>query len=159
MIAWLTIKIFFVIDPKVVESVFIGIFIISISFYTVRVYAYNTWEGDVVSDRNNIKGTIKGWTEEIDEDTLEFCKKFINYSGEECGSEFIWTFIKTAFACVGDTLIIQMQDYLELGADARMNTPSTSSGNWKWRMKSDSCTEELAEKIADITRTYGRCMR
>lgn len=103
--------------------------------------------------------TIKGWTEEIDEDTLEFCKKFINYSGEECGSEFIWTFIKTAFACVGDTLVIQMQDYLELGADARMNTPSTPSGNWQWRMKPGAYTKELAAKIADITRTYGRCMR
>lgn len=103
--------------------------------------------------------TIKGWTEEIDEDTLEFCKKFINYSGKDCGSEFIWTFIKTAFACVGDTLVIQMQDYLELGADARMNTPSTSSGNWQWRMKKGAYTKELAAKIADITRTYGRCMR
>lgn len=103
--------------------------------------------------------TIKGWTEEIDEDTLEFCKKFINYSGKDCGSEFIWTFIKTAFACVGDTLVIQMQDYLELGADARMNTPSTSSGNWQWRMKKGAYTKELAVKIADITRTYGRCTR
>lgn len=103
--------------------------------------------------------TIKGWTEEIDEDTLEFCKKFINYSGKDCGSEFIWTFIKTAFACVGDTLVIQMQDYLELGADARMNTPSTSSGNWQWRMKKGAYTKELAAKIADITRTYGRCTR
>lgn len=102
--------------------------------------------------------TIKGWIKEIDEDTLAFCKKFLDYDGDD-ESEFIWKFIKTAFACVGDTLIIQMQDYLELDENARMNTPSTASGNWQWRMKPDAYDEKLAAKIADITRTYGRCMR
>lgn len=102
--------------------------------------------------------TIKGWLEEIDDDTKEFCKKFINYTGKD-ESKFIWTFIKTAFACVGDTLVIQMQDYLELGKYCRMNTPSVSVGNWQWRMKKGAATKKLAEKIADITRTYGRCPR
>ena len=101
---------------------------------------------------------ILGWIDEIDEDTFEFCKKFLNYDGDD-KSEFVWTFIKTAFACVGDTVIIQMQDYLELDNGSRMNTPSTSSGNWQWRMKKDACTEDLAGQIADITRTYGRCPR
>lgn len=101
---------------------------------------------------------ILGWIDEIDDDTFEFCKKFLNYDGDDM-SEFVWTFIKTAFACVGDTVIIQMQDYLELDNGSRMNTPSTSSGNWQWRMKKDACTEKLAEQIADITRTYGRCPR
>lgn len=101
---------------------------------------------------------ILGWIDEIDDDTFEFCKKFLNYDGDD-KSEFVWTFIKTAFACVGDTVIIQMQDYLELDNGSRMNTPSTSSGNWQWRMKKDACTEKLAEQIADITRTYGRCPR
>ena len=101
---------------------------------------------------------ILGWIDEIDDDTFEFCKKFLNYDGDD-KSEFVWTFIKTAFACVGDTVIIQIQDYLELDNGSRMNTPSTSSGNWQWRMKKDACTEKLAEQIADITRTYGRCPR
>lgn len=102
--------------------------------------------------------TIKGWIEELDEETLEFTKKFINYTGKS-DSGFIWTFIKTAFACVGDTLVIQMQDYLELGKYCRMNTPSVPSGNWQWRMKKGAATKRLAAKIADITRTYGRCPR
>lgn len=102
--------------------------------------------------------TIKGWLKEIDNDTLEFCKKFLDFDGDD-ENEFIWKFIKMAFACVGDTLIIQMQDYLELDEKARMNTPSTASGNWQWRMKKDVCVKKLEEKIADITRIYGRCPR
>ena len=102
--------------------------------------------------------TIKGWLDEIDRDTYEFCSKFINYDGTGA-SEFIWSFIRCAFASVGDTLIVQMQDYLELGSDSRMNTPGAPSGNWQWRMKRGAYTPELAARIADITRTYGRCPR
>lgn len=102
--------------------------------------------------------TIRGWLNDIDEDTYEFCKKFLNCKSED-DTELIWDFINTAFACVGDTLVIQMQDYLELDDSARMNTPSTASGNWQWRMKDGAYTEALADRIADITRTYGRCPR
>ena len=102
--------------------------------------------------------TIRGWLDDIDTDTYEFCKKFLNCRSDDV-TEFVWDFINTAFACVGDTLVLQMQDYLVLDDSARMNTPSTASGNWQWRMKAGAYTKELAEKIADITRTYGRCPR
>ena len=102
--------------------------------------------------------TIRGWLDEIDEDTYEFTKKFLNCKSDDV-TEFIWDFITTAFACVGDTLVIQMQDYLELDNDARMNTPGSQMGNWQWRMKRGAYNDALAEKIADITRTYGRCPR
>ena len=102
--------------------------------------------------------TIRGWLDEIDEETYAFTKKFLNCKSDDV-SEFIWDFITTAFACVGDTLVIQMQDYLELDNSARMNTPGAPMGNWQWRMKRGAYDDALAEKIADITRTYGRCPR
>lgn len=102
--------------------------------------------------------TIRGWLDEIDEETYEFSKKFLNCRSDDV-SEYIWDFISTAFACVGDTLVIQMQDYLELDNKARMNTPGAPMGNWQWRMKNGAYDNALAMKIADITRTYGRCPR
>ena len=60
---------------------------------------------------------------------------------------------------VADTFIAQMQDYLRSGADGRMNTPGTPQGNWRWRMKKDVLTDDLAEHIAEITRLYGRSCR
>jgi 4-alpha-glucanotransferase len=42
--------------------------------------------------------------------------------------------IRTLMASVADTVIFPMQDVLGLGSDARMNTPSVPSGNWRWRM-------------------------
>ena len=49
-----------------------------------------------------------------------------------------------------------MQDYLELGRHHRMNTPGVASGNWEWRMLPGENSKELAEKIAEMVKMYGR---
>ncbi len=102
--------------------------------------------------------TVLGWAAETDKRTVDFCKKYI-MAQDMPDSEFVWRFIETAHACVSDTVVIQIQDYLALGASARMNVPSTTGGNWRWRAEKGVFTKELAEKIADITRTYGRAPR
>lgn len=70
-----------------------------------------------------------------------------------------WCFIRAALASTADTCIIPMQDYLELGGEARFNFPSTLGGNWEWRMLGGQFTEELAEKIYAMTKLYARCLR
>jgi 4-alpha-glucanotransferase len=57
---------------------------------------------------------------------------------------------------VADLFVVQMQDYLGLGAEARMNTPGILGGNWQWRMEEDQIDEDLIEKIAEYARIYGR---
>ena len=52
-----------------------------------------------------------------------------------------------------------MQDYLGLGMEARINIPSTLGTNWKWRMKEGAFTDELAERIREMTKLYGRLPR
>ena len=49
-----------------------------------------------------------------------------------------------------------MQDYLNLGEEARMNIPSTLGGNWMWRLEKDYWKKELEFKIAKWTKLYGR---
>ena len=49
-----------------------------------------------------------------------------------------------------------MQDWLGYGSESRMNTPSTSGENWKWRLLPGEFTEELQEKIRRATLLYGR---
>ncbi|MBP5551123.1 MAG: 4-alpha-glucanotransferase [Bacilli bacterium] len=58
---------------------------------------------------------------------------------------------------VANTVIIQMQDYLHLGLDARINTPSNKAGNWKWRLDEDYQSASLAKRIANITKKASRC--
>ncbi len=49
-----------------------------------------------------------------------------------------------------------MQDYLHLGSEGRMNIPSTTGNNWKWRMLPEEMTKRLENKIKSITILYGR---
>lgn len=49
-----------------------------------------------------------------------------------------------------------MQDFLSLGNEARMNFPSTLGGNWKWRIRKYELTDELSQKILELTKRYGR---
>ena len=67
-----------------------------------------------------------------------------------------WDFIRLAMASVSDTCIIPLQDYLGLGAEARINVPSTLGTNWKWRMGKEDFTDEIIEKIKDMTKLYSR---
>ena len=70
---------------------------------------------------------------------------------------YVWGMIRTAFASVSRTCIVPMQDYLCLGADARMNFPGTqTSANWTWRAKNGAISDALAEKIYKLTVLYGR---
>jgi 4-alpha-glucanotransferase len=57
---------------------------------------------------------------------------------------------------VSDTCVIPLQDYLDLGQEARMNHPSTQEGNWRWRLKEGEISEELAEWIRRITQVTER---
>ena len=43
-------------------------------------------------------------------------------------------FVRAVLQSRADTAVIPMQDYLELGEEARVNTPSTLGGNWVWRL-------------------------
>ena len=68
-----------------------------------------------------------------------------------------WAFIRAALSSVANLAIIPMQDYLGLGNEARMNTPSTTGGgNWRWRLPPGAADAVLAEKIRGLTRLYGR---
>ena len=49
-----------------------------------------------------------------------------------------------------------MQDLLSLGADARMNIPSTVGGNWSWRVRPEGINSKVAEMLKEITVTYKR---
>jgi len=81
-----------------------------------------------------------------------FCLKYLHTDG----AEIHWDFIRTVLASVADTAILPLQDLLGLGTEARMNLPNSTQGNWIWRFREDSLTEKHAERLREITETYGR---
>lgn len=100
--------------------------------------------------------TVNGWLATLNKKDLAFVKKYVNVKRTP---ELCETLIRTALGSVADTAIIPMQDYLGLGGEARINTPSTLGGNWEWRMEKDACTEELSKHMLELAWIYGRTVR
>jgi 4-alpha-glucanotransferase len=64
--------------------------------------------------------------------------------------------IRLAWSSVAVVAITPLQDLLRLGNEARMNTPSTSQGNWCWRVREQHFTLEMIERLAEWTHLYNR---
>ena len=97
--------------------------------------------------------TTASWFETLPSEDLAYCLAYINHQGE--GSP-VDSLIKSTLACVADTAIIPIQDYLHLKSEGRMNVPSTLGNNWRWRLLEDEITDELKDKISNFTELYGR---
>ena len=96
---------------------------------------------------------IMAWKDETAPEELEMAKKYLGLTEEE---GLNWGIIRGGMTSVADLFIVQMQDYLGLGAESRMNTPGVPSGNWQWRLKKNQLTRKLAKRIADLTWMSGR---
>ena len=67
-----------------------------------------------------------------------------------------WPLIRAAEGSVAEISIVPVQDLLELGSDARMNTPAVPAGNWNWRAPENCWTDELAERLAALAEVTDR---
>ena len=97
--------------------------------------------------------TARQWFDTADTKTIRYGAAYMGLTEQE---GYVWGAIRTALSCVSDLCVIQMQDYLELGGEARMNCPGTTGGNWIWRARPGSFSNDLAQKILRLTKLYGR---
>jgi 4-alpha-glucanotransferase len=72
------------------------------------------------------------------------------------GNRPVWPLIRAANASVAEVAIVPAQDLLELGSEARMNTPAVPTGNWAWRAPEACWTEELATRLAALAEVTDR---
>lgn len=86
---------------------------------------------------------LAGWYAERSRDTEEAADRAGKAIAELYASKAPW-------------VIIQLQDMLLLGDEARMNVPGTVEGNWRWRADGSMLTEELAERFKRLAENNGR---
>ena len=99
--------------------------------------------------------TARGWIETTgNKAEVENAIEYLKLTEEE-GHNF--GLIRGIWGSVANTSIALMQDFLNLGNEARINFPSTMENNWCWRAKDGVFTSELANKIYRLTKIFGRC--
>ena len=75
------------------------------------------------------------------------------------GAEPNWELIEAALSSRAELAIVQAQDVLGLGSEARMNTPGTTKGNWSWRLRRGQLTSRHATRLRALTEASGRLRR
>ena len=97
--------------------------------------------------------TIIGYLKHSKRKTSKRAKEYLRLNRRE---GYNWGMIKALLSSNSNTVIITMQDLLGLDSDARMNTPSTVTGNWQWRALNDYLSDDLSEKLRYYTEIYKR---
>jgi len=67
--------------------------------------------------------------------------------------------IKAAFSTDAKLAIAPLQDYLGLGSEARINTPGTSSNNWRWRVQDGQLNSDVLAQVANMVQASGRALQ
>lgn len=106
----------------------------------------------VVYSGTHDNDTTLGWWRTLPDHERRAVQLYLGRDGSDVG----WDFIRLALASVAETAIVPMQDVLSLGSEGRMNTPGRAGGNWGWRYHAGALTLELADRLATLTRIYGR---
>lgn len=109
----------------------------------------------VVYTGTHDNNTLKGWFQK--EATSQEKKRLFLYLGKEVSAdELPWEMIRLAMGSVARTVILPMQDILCLGEEARMNRPSTTHGNWRFRLDPKLMDPRIFEGLGRMTWIYGR---
>lgn len=113
-----------------------------------HTYDSRNW---VVYTGTHDNDTVHGWYASADPKTAH---RYRVYCGQD-GQDVAWDLIRLAWSSIADEALAPLQDVMNLGHDARMNTPGTVEGNWAWRAR-DLPGQDLAMRLRTLTQAYGR---
>lgn len=113
---------------------------------------HNHCRNAVVYTGTHDNPTTTDWIGTAPPDHLAFAREYLDVTGDNLTGAMI----RAALGSVCDLAIIPLQDWLGLGAEARINTPSTVGSNWTWRLQPNALNDTLAADIHRLTRIYGR---
>ena len=111
----------------------------------------NHTEDSVVYTGTHDSDTLRGWWE-----TLEAPRRTEALASGAREGDVEWSLIELAWSSPARLAMLQVQDVLGLGSEARMNMPGTKGSSWKWRMEPGALTEDHAARLRSITEAAGR---
>jgi len=123
------------------------------NYHRIVVVYSGTHDNDTtVGWFNSVAGEGSTRTAKQIECERNFCMKYLKTDGQQIH----WDFIRAVLASVADTAIVPLQDVLGLGTEARMNLPNSTAGNWLWRFEPSALTDDIAAKLMDLCKLFGR---
>lgn len=96
--------------------------------------------------------TTLGWYKHAYEASKDKLRRYFSTDG----NDICWILIRACFSSVANMAIVPMQDVLSLDSWARMNTPGVGEGNWSWRFTEEDMSDQLAARLFETAKLYGR---
>ncbi len=113
---------------------------------------HNHPQNCVVYPGTHDNDTTRGWYASRTEEEKDFIRRYLARDDHD----IVWDFIRMAMASSAKYAVVQFQDALGLGSDARMNTPSVLGGNWAWRYRSEALNGWVSNRLRELVELYGR---
>jgi 4-alpha-glucanotransferase len=113
---------------------------------------HNYIQNCVVYTGTHDNDTMCGWYERVPE--IERARYRLYFDRD--GHNVAWDMIRAGWSSVAVFALAPLQDFLELGNEARMNYPGNPSGNWSWRMPAEAMSDDLIQRIKELNRLYSR---
>lgn len=112
----------------------------------------NQADDAVIYSGTHDNDTVVGWYRGLDDRSRDYVCRVLG-----CGPDDIpAALLRSVWASRAGTAVFPLQDLLGLGPEARMNTPSTVTGNWTWRFRWDEVPAGLAADCGRQAREAGR---
>lgn len=92
--------------------------------------------------------TARGWYETLDAPTRASVDAALAPFDDR---EPWWRLIRLNASSPAQVAMVQAQDVLGLGSEARMNVPGRATGSWSWRMAPGALTPALARRLRAVT--------
>jgi 4-alpha-glucanotransferase len=99
--------------------------------------------------------TLRGWWSDLPREVRDAARAQIAAAGV-AEDEPWWSLIRLTFGSPARLAMVQAQDVLGLGSEARMNIPGRATGSWRWRMKPGALTGEHARRLRAASEEAGR---
>jgi 4-alpha-glucanotransferase len=116
---------------------------------------HNHIKNSVVYTGTHDNSSTRGWWRT--EASSQVKHNFGNYAGYWIDESNVTdAFCKMAVSSVADTVILPMQDILDLDESSRMNVPGIAQGNWSWRLHLDYSTDTIIQRLIYYTEASGR---
>ena len=116
--------------------------------YLPHSYDRNT----VVYTGTHDNDTCRGWYETASEAEKDHFRRYMNVDGQNVA----WDLIRLAFSSSADTVIVPLQDVMNLGTEHRMNIPGTSVGNWGFTFSFDWWWDGFTDGLKYLSELFGR---
>lgn len=118
----------------------------------------NLEQHQVVYTGTHDNDTVCGWWRDLPEAPRAMVRAALQEAGVavDADREPSWALIGLALDMPCELAMMQAQDVLALGSEARMNAPGIEGG-WSWQMEPGALTDAHAKRLRALTEAAGRC--